>query len=136
MTMELIDILCLTVLGMTIWEYLEGHPDQSQLFNEGKENFSPPCLCRSPVSLNSSLNPLHPNIVNRNSHGKPLKFLFKEGLLLHHHIGNDGIRDVCKIDAEMEEIETEIGRLSLKLESLRLEKKEMNGKQVERIDQK
>ncbi|KAF5198731.1 hypothetical protein FRX31_011685 [Thalictrum thalictroides] len=71
-----------------------------------------------------------------NSHGKPLKVLFKEGLLLHHHIGNDGIRDVCKIDAEMEEIETEIGRLSLKLESLRLEKKKMNGKQVERIDQK
>ncbi|KAF5179473.1 hypothetical protein FRX31_030942, partial [Thalictrum thalictroides] len=38
----------------------------------------------------------------------------------------------------MEEIETEIGRLSLtlKLESLRLEKEEMNVKQVERIDQK
>ncbi|KAF5192649.1 hypothetical protein FRX31_017764, partial [Thalictrum thalictroides] len=44
----------------------------------------------------------------------------------HHHIVNDGIRDVFKIDVEMEEIETEISRLSLKLESLRLEKEEMN----------
>ncbi|KAF5189982.1 hypothetical protein FRX31_020430 [Thalictrum thalictroides] len=80
--------------------------------NSSEENFSPPHLCRSHVSL---------NIVNRNSHGKPLKVLLKEGLLLHHHIGNDG--NVCKIDAEMEEIETEIGWSSLKLESLRLLKR-------------
>ncbi|KAF5193351.1 hypothetical protein FRX31_017064 [Thalictrum thalictroides] len=105
--------------------------------HSSKENFSPPRLCRSPVCLNSSVKPLHPNIVNGNSHGKPLKVLFKEGLLLHHHhhhTGNDEIRDVSKIDAEMEEIEKEICRLSLKLESLRVEKEEMNVKQIERIE--
>ncbi|PIA34381.1 hypothetical protein AQUCO_03800176v1 [Aquilegia coerulea] len=83
-------------------------------------------LCRSPVCLNSSV---------KNSHGKPLKVLFKEGLLLNHYdhqkIGNDEIRDVSKIDAEMEDIEKEIRGLSLKLESLRLEKEEINAKKIE-----
>ncbi|PIA25497.1 hypothetical protein AQUCO_11200006v1 [Aquilegia coerulea] len=80
-------------------------------------------LCRSPVCLNSSV---------KNSHAKPLKVLFKEGLLLNHQkIGNDEMRDVSKIDPEMEDIEKKIRRLSLKLESLRLEKEEINAKKIE-----
>ncbi|KAF9594900.1 hypothetical protein IFM89_035061 [Coptis chinensis] len=96
-------------------------------FGLSKENYCPD-LCTSPVCLRSPMNvkPLCVNNGNVKSQGKPLKVLFKQGLLdpMPSVCDNGGevVRDDSKIDEEMEEIEKEVSRLLLKLGSLRLEK--------------
>ncbi|XP_010277923.1 PREDICTED: uncharacterized protein LOC104612264 [Nelumbo nucifera] len=106
--------------------------------DSSKENQGP-AICKSPVSVKSPMpnKPLHPNgATGRYSQGKPLKLLYKQGLLPHSPTssdnGSDATRDVSKIDTEIEEIEMEISRLSSKLEELRLEKAERNLKEIEK----
>ncbi|XP_058073161.1 uncharacterized protein LOC131221884 [Magnolia sinica] len=89
--------------------------------DSSKENRTP-AFCRSPVVTKSQ----PPN--KRNSQGKPLKLLFKEGLLSPPPT----MTDSKKIDAEIEEIEREIGRLSSRLEALRIEKGGKDSKTVDR----
>lgn len=59
-----------------------------------------------------------PPLTRRNSHGKPLKLLFKQGLL-SPPLSSEQPE---KFDKEIEEIEKEINRLSSRLEALRIEK--------------
>ncbi|KAF6138360.1 hypothetical protein GIB67_040326 [Kingdonia uniflora] len=65
--------------------------------------------------------------------GKPLKLLFKQGLLpppssLSFNLGKVVVDDDSKIDIEIQDVEREMSRLSSKLESLRLEKEEKDSK--------
>ncbi|OVA08004.1 hypothetical protein BVC80_1433g55 [Macleaya cordata] len=99
--------------------------------NSSKEN-NTTSLCKSPVRTKSPLpiKPLHPNGATEVSQLKPIKLIFKQGLLVPSTTSKteaEPINDDRKIDTEIEEIEAEISRLSSKLESLRLEKAE--GKQ-------
>lgn len=109
-----------------------------------KENVSP-LLLKTPVCVKSSqpIQPLHPNsAIGRSSHGKPLKLLFKEGLLEPFseilkekdevQEERDVGRDEKKIDMEIKGIEKEMSRLSSRLEALRLEKADQNMKTIEK----
>lgn len=102
--------------------------------DRSKENLSPVML-NSPVSMKSSIpiKPLHSNGVLGNSQRKPTKSSAKNG----GSVENPSViskkkgceqEDERKIDAEIEEIENEIKRLSLRLEALRLEKIEQNAR--------
>ncbi|XP_043687416.1 uncharacterized protein LOC122638623 [Telopea speciosissima] len=112
---------------------------ESQESDSSKENLSPD-FCKSNVSLKSSrpLKPLQQNDANGRSEGKPLKLLFKQGILLPSptipstKTENEVARDDSNIDTEIEEIELEISRLTSKLEALRLAKTEKNLKTIER----
>lgn len=109
-----------------------------------KENLSP-LVVKTPAPVKSSVpvRPLCPNSLVVNSQGKPFKVLVKEGLLETPVVPkkerekreekDDRVSDERKIDLEIEEIQKEISRLSLRLEALRLEKAERNAmKTVER----
>ncbi|KAJ4976172.1 hypothetical protein NE237_001278 [Protea cynaroides] len=104
-----------------------------------KENLSP-AFCKSNVSLKSStsIKPLQQNDATGRSEGKPLKLLFKQGVLLPaptptpSKTENEGIRDDSNIDTEIETIELEISRLRSKLKALRLDKTKKNVKTIER----
>ncbi|XP_052178816.1 uncharacterized protein LOC127792382 [Diospyros lotus] len=94
-----------------------------------KENQSP-VAGKSSVSIKTpaQVKPLQSNGVIGNSQGKPMNPLPKKSL-----IGNEAqVRDERKIDAEIEEIQMEISRLSSRLEALRLEKAEQKLKALER----
>ncbi|XP_042519229.1 uncharacterized protein LOC122093027 [Macadamia integrifolia] len=112
---------------------------ESHESDSSKENFSPD-FCKSNVSLKFStpLKPLQQNDATGRTEGKPLKLLFKQGILLPSptkppsKTENEGPRDHSNIDTEIEEIEMEISRLRSKLEALRLEKAEKNLKTTER----
>ncbi|PON80554.1 hypothetical protein PanWU01x14_001100 [Parasponia andersonii] len=124
------------------------HPDMVNRSSESfqsdysKENLSP-AFMETPVTAKSSvpIKPLQVNSTILNSQAKPLKLLFKEGLL--EPFSKEGYeeeeeeeggkeRDETKIDSEIEEIENEISRLSSKLEALRIEKAERNKKTMEK----
>ncbi|MCL7028725.1 hypothetical protein MKW94_010980, partial [Papaver nudicaule] len=101
-----------------------------------KENITP-SFCKSPAVCSKSsplpIKPLHPNgaVENSSQQKKPLKLLFKQGLLPQQPISktaNELVIDEGKLDAEIEEIEAEISRLASKLESLRVEKAAMKQK--------
>ncbi|KAJ7948249.1 Meiosis-specific nuclear structural protein [Quillaja saponaria] len=96
-----------------------------------KENLSPE-LVKSALSSKSwvPIKLLHPHGVVSNSQRKPLK-LFKDGDCMVEQ-EYEKVRDEKKIDAEIEEIEKEIKRLSSRLEGLRLEKIEQRAKMIER----
>ena len=109
--------------------------------DNGKENLSPGFV-KTPVCVKSSvpIKPLQVNSAILNSKAKPLKLLFKEGLLepfsKEDYEEEDAEREKeryeKKIDSEIEEIENEISRLSSKLEALRIEKAEQNKKTTEK----
>ncbi|KAI4323586.1 hypothetical protein L6164_023180 [Bauhinia variegata] len=102
-----------------------------------KENLSP-AMVKSPVSVKSSIpsKPLSLNGVIGNSQTKPTKLLGKNGGSFDQlsTISKKGFEqeEEKKIDAEIEEIEKEIKRLSSRLEALRLEKFERSMKTIER----
>ncbi|KAI3869353.1 hypothetical protein MKX03_014531 [Papaver bracteatum] len=104
-----------------------GNGSKSLKLDSIKENITP-SFCKSPVRSKSplSVKPLHPNgaLENPSQQKKPLKLLFKQGLLPQPPSPkfSKSENDEIKIDAEIESIEAEISRLSSKLESLRLEK--------------
>ncbi|KAI3928292.1 hypothetical protein MKW98_023893 [Papaver atlanticum] len=104
-----------------------GNGSKSLKLDSITENITP-LSCKSPVRSKSplSVKPLHPNgaIENSSQQKKPLKLLFKQGLLPQppSQTISKTENDESKIDAEIESIEAEISRLSSKLESLRLEK--------------
>ncbi|KAF8369979.1 hypothetical protein HHK36_031992 [Tetracentron sinense] len=105
--------------------------------DSSKENQGP-AFCNSPVSVKSPtpIKPLHLNSAIGNSQVKPLKLLFKQGLVIPSQTvakkENEAVQDDRKIDTEIKEIESEISRLSSKLEALRLEKAERELKTIER----
>ncbi|KAL5581903.1 hypothetical protein UlMin_014345 [Ulmus minor] len=119
------------------------HSSESLQSDCSKENLSPD-FAKTPLYVKSSLpvKPLHPNTTVGNSQGKPLKVLFKEGLVdvpsavskKPFEVQEEGEKgnNEKNIDSEIEEIEKEISRLSSKLEALRLEKAERNAKTIER----
>ncbi|KAI3992772.1 hypothetical protein MKX01_021733 [Papaver californicum] len=119
------------VLCCSLQKPILGNGSKSLKLDSIKENITP-SFCKSPVRSKSplSVKPLHPNGAVENSfqQKKPLKLLFKQGLLPQppspriSKTENDQVNDESKIDAEIESIEAEISRLSSKLESLRLEK--------------
>ncbi|XP_026452419.1 uncharacterized protein LOC113352875 [Papaver somniferum] len=109
------------------------YPLQPILMNQSKtlEDFDSLKENRSPVSL------ISPSAKAVESKGKPLKVLFKQGLLspslfVSTDDKNQGNLDGDNVDTEIEEIELEINRLSSKLEALRLEKSEQNLKLIEK----
>ncbi|KAK9085067.1 hypothetical protein Sjap_025478 [Stephania japonica] len=125
-----------TVPELQIWNNEAFDPKEGDdRGGELKENVSPG-LCRSPVCTKSPMGDkgLDTNGTVAKSQGKPLKILFKEGLLRPNVFAAESAnaRDERKIDAAIEEIEKEIGRLSCKLETLRLEKAGMNLEAMER----
>ncbi|KAI9115259.1 hypothetical protein K1719_013578 [Acacia pycnantha] len=93
------------------------NPSESLDSERSKENLSPVTV-NSSVSVKSSIaiKPLHSNGVLGNSLRKPSKVLAKKKTCEQD--------DERKIDTEIEEIESEIKRLSSRLEALRLEKAE------------
>ncbi|KAK4285314.1 hypothetical protein QN277_002027 [Acacia crassicarpa] len=93
------------------------NPSESPDSERSKENLSPVTV-NSSVSVKSSIaiKPLHSNGVLGNSLRKPSKVLAKKKTWEQD--------DERKIDAEIQEIEIEIKRLSSRLEALRLEKAE------------
>lgn len=88
-----------------------------------KENQNP-VLVKSAVAIKSpsTIKPLHPNGAILNSQGKPMKNINKQSLL----VSKEESFEERNIDTEIEEIEKEISRLSLKLETLRVRKAENN----------
>lgn len=115
------------------WSSLHRSSDSLQS-NCSKENLSPG-FAKTPVSVKASvpIKPFQPNSTIVNSKAKPLKLLFKEGLLEHEsQEEEDKARDVKTIDSEIAVIEKEISRLSSRLEALRHEKAERNAKTTER----
>ncbi|RZC80523.1 hypothetical protein C5167_043099 [Papaver somniferum] len=104
-----------------------GNGSKSLKLDSIKENITL-LSCKSPVRSKSplSVKPLHPNgaLENSSQQKKPLKLLFKQGLLPQPPSPriSKTENDESKIYAEIESIEAEISRLSSKLESLRLEK--------------
>ncbi|KAF7142056.1 hypothetical protein RHSIM_Rhsim06G0152100 [Rhododendron simsii] len=97
-----------------------------------KENHSP--VPRKPlVSVKTPLpvKPLLSNGVLGNSQGIPKKPLLKNPVLKDDK-KEEEVRDETKIDAEIEEIQVEITRLSSRLEALRLEKAEQKLKLLEK----
>ncbi|KAJ4982153.1 hypothetical protein NE237_032990 [Protea cynaroides] len=105
--------------------------------DSSKENQSP-AFSNANVSVKSPtpLKFLRQNEATGRSQGKPLKLLFKQGMLLPSptpsKTENDAAPDDSKIDTEIEQIELEISRLTSKLDALRLEKAEKNSETVER----
>ncbi|KAK9089491.1 hypothetical protein Scep_028573 [Stephania cephalantha] len=125
-----------TVSDLQIWNNEAFDPKEGDdRGGQSKENVSP-TLCRSPVCTKSPVSNkgLNTNGIVAKSQGKPLKILFKEGLLRGNVFvaENETARDERKIDAEIEEIEKEISRLSCKLEALRLEKAGLNSEAMEK----
>ncbi|XP_057954635.1 uncharacterized protein LOC131148746 [Malania oleifera] len=107
--------------------------------DNSKENQSPE-MAKSPASIKSPVpfKLLHQNGATGNSQAKPSKIPLKQGIPVTPSVGlkktgtEDEVLDEKKIDAEIEEIEMEISRLSSKLKALRLEKAERNAKAAER----
>ncbi|XP_077242111.1 uncharacterized protein LOC143882515 [Tasmannia lanceolata] len=88
---------------------------------------------RSPVGYKSPITAKSPTPIKpKNSQGKPLKLLFKQGLLNPSSTLSDSDNSE-KIDIEIGEIEKEISRLSSRLEELRIEKEGRESKSVGRI---
>ncbi|KAK9092308.1 hypothetical protein Syun_027219 [Stephania yunnanensis] len=101
-----------TVPDLQIWNNEAFDPKEGDdRGGQSKENVSP-TLCRSPVCTKSPVGNkgLNTNGIVAKSQGKPLKILFKEGLLRGNVFvaENETARDERKIDAEIEEIEKEI----------------------------
>lgn len=88
--------------------------------DSSKENRSP-AFCKSPISTES-----HPP-TNRMSQGKPLKLLFKQGL-----VHPPEPIDPKNIDEEIQQIENEIDRLTSRLAALRIEKSGQDPKTIRR----
>ncbi|OAY35231.1 hypothetical protein MANES_12G083000v8 [Manihot esculenta] len=94
-----------------------------------KENLSP-VFEKSPVSFTSlvssiPIKPLNSNGVIANAGENPLKFVSMPGTVSNNLILKENKnRDEGIVDKEIEEIEKEIRRLSLRLEALKLEKAE------------
>ncbi|GMP67061.1 hypothetical protein CsSME_00027177 [Camellia sinensis var. sinensis] len=112
--------------------------NQSESFDSlsSKENQSP-VTEKSHVSLKTPapIKPLHPNGIIGNSQENPPTTLLNHSLIEKTAFKNANkvvLRDEKKIDAEIEEIQMEITRLSSKLEALRLEKAEQKLKLLER----
>ncbi|XP_057460597.1 uncharacterized protein LOC130751084 [Actinidia eriantha] len=102
-----------------------------------KENQSPsPRKFRVSIKTPAPVKPLHVNGLIGNSQGNPkTNQILKPGLVEKPSFKSESegeVRDEIKIDAEIEEIQMEITRLSSRLEALRLEKAEQKLKSVER----
>ncbi|GFZ05602.1 hypothetical protein Acr_17g0011740 [Actinidia rufa] len=105
--------------------------------NGDKENQSPlPRKSRVSIKTPAPVKPLHVNGLIGNSQGNPkTNQILKPGLVEKPSLKSESegeVRDEIKIDAEIEEIQMEITRLSSRLEALRLEKAEQKLKSVER----
>lgn len=100
-----------------------------------KENQSP-VLVKSPISVKSpaKIKSLHPNGAIGNSK-LPIKPLSKQGLA-DNPVSKSGTEEIIRgkkqIDTEIEDIEKEISRLSSRLQVLRLEKADQNGRMSEK----
>ncbi|KAF5948390.1 hypothetical protein HYC85_014347 [Camellia sinensis] len=106
--------------------------NQSESFDSlsSKENQSP-----VPEKSHHQSRPLHPNGIIGNSQENPPTTLLNHSLIektVFKNANKEVLRDEKKIDAEIEEIQMEITRLSSKLEALRLEKAEQKLKLLER----
>ncbi|KAL5730675.1 hypothetical protein ACHQM5_003472 [Ranunculus cassubicifolius] len=100
-----------------------------------------PIVGKSLVSMKSStpMKPIYPNCSTVNSVGKPLKILFKQGIIrcppeTELNDESEVEFDDGEIDVEIEEIEMEISRLSSKLEALRVRKVENGLKSRKKIE--
>ncbi|KAL5976239.1 hypothetical protein ACLOJK_041891 [Asimina triloba] len=109
-------------VGKASWAPLQSIPIPIQALdsNSSKEN-------RSPVFCPSTGLAISQPPDTRISQGKPLKLLFKQGLL-----SPPPPIEPTKLDAEIEDIEKEISRLSSRLEALRIEKTSREPKTVDR----
>ncbi|KAE8730350.1 Tetratricopeptide repeat-like superfamily protein, putative isoform 1 [Hibiscus syriacus] len=109
------------------WCNLDSESVNQSLESDGSKENQSPLWVKSPLSFKSTASLVKPcsKNVTRNTR-EPFSVQTKGGVCKKE----DKKRDEKKIDMEIEEVEKEVGRLSSKLEALRLEKAECNARSI------